>query len=148
MEVILRADVPKLGHRGEVVKVADGYARNYLLPRKLAVTATAGNKKVVEQEKAAAARRETTERGQAEDLARQLANVTVTIARKAGEGDHLFGSVTSLDLAEALEAKGFRIDRRKIHLEEPIRNLGEYEVPLRLHREVNSALKVQVVREE
>lgn len=148
MEVILRADVPKLGHRGDVVKVADGYARNYLLPRKLAVAATPGNKKVVEQEKTAAVRREVTERGEAEQLAAQLAQVTVTIARKVGESDHLFGSVTSLDIAEALEAKGYHVDRRKIHLEEPLKNLGEYEVPLRLHREVSANLKVQVVRED
>ena len=148
MEVILRADVPKLGHRGDVVKVADGYARNYLFPRKLAVAATSGNKKVVEQEKAAAVRREATERGEAEQLAGQLAQVTVTIARKTGESDHLFGSVTSLDIAEALEAKGYHVDRRKIQLEEPLKNLGEYEVPLRLHREVSTNLKVQVVRED
>lgn len=148
MEVILRADVPKLGQRGEVVKVAEGYARNYLLPRKLAVAATAGNRKVIEQEKAAFVRREASERGQAEELARQLSEIAVTIARKAGEADHLFGSVTSLDLAEALEAKGFHVDRRKILLEEPLKNLGEYEVPLRLHREVHASLKVQVVREE
>ncbi len=148
MEVILRADVPKLGHRGEVVKVADGYARNYLLPRKLAVAATPGNKKVVEQEKAAAVRREVTERGEAEQLAAQLAQVTVTIARKVGESDHLFGSVTSLDIAEALEAKGYHVDRRKIQLEEPLKNLGEYAVPLRLHREVSANLRVQVVRED
>lgn len=148
MEVILRADVPKLGHRGDVVKVAPGYARNFLLPRKLAVPATPGNTKVVEQEKAAAVRREATERGQADELARQFAGVTVTIARKVGEADHLFGSVTSLDIADALEAKGFHVDRRKIHLEEPIKHLGEYDVPLRLHRETTATLKVQVIREE
>ncbi len=148
MEVILRADVPKLGHRGEVVRVAEGYARNYLLPRRLAVAATPGNKKVVEQEKAAAVRREATERGDAENLSRQLEQVTVTIPRKAGETDQLFGSVTSLDIADALEAKGFHVDRRKIHLEEPYKMLGEYLVSLRLHREVTGHLKVLVVREE
>ena len=148
MEVILRADVPKLGQRGEVVNVAPGYARNFLLPRKLAVPATGGNKKVVEQEKAAASRLEANERSQAEELARQLADVSVTVARKSGEADQLFGSVTSLDIAAALEAKGYHIDRRKIHLEEPIKHLGEYEVPLYLHREVNTTLKLQVVREE
>ncbi len=147
MEVILRADVPKLGQRGQVVNVAPGYARNYLLPRKLAVPATGGNMKVVEQEKAAAVRREATEHGQAQDLAGQLAEVTVTIARKVGEADHLFGSVTALDIADALEAKGFHLDRRKIHLEEPIKHLGEYDVPLRLHRDLHTTLKVLVVRE-
>ena len=148
MEVILRADVPKLGHRGDLVDVAAGYARNFLLPRKLAVPATAGNKKVVEQEKAAGARREAKEQGQAAELARQLAEVTVTITRKASEADQLFGSVTSLDIADALQTKGYHIDRRNIHLEEPIKHLGEYEIPLRLHREVSTALKVQVVREQ
>ncbi len=148
MDVILRADVPKLGHRGEVVKVAEGYARNFLLPRKLAVAATAGNKKVVEQERSAAVRREATERGEAEELARQMESVSVTIRRKAGESGQLFGSVTSMDVADGLEAKGFRVDRRKIQLEEPLKNLGDYEVPLRLHRDVTVKLKVQVVREE
>ena len=147
MDVILRADVPKLGHRGEVVKVAEGYARNYLLPRKLAVAATAGNKKVVEQEKAAAVRREATERGSAEELARQLSGVSVTIRRKAGEADHLFGSVTAIDVADALEAKGFHIDRRKIQLEDPIKNLGEYPVSLKLHRDVHASVKVSVERD-
>jgi large subunit ribosomal protein L9 len=148
MEVILRADVPKLGHRGEVVKVAEGYARNYLLPKRLAVAATAGNKKVVEQEKSAAVRREATERGSAEELARQLNGVSLTIRRKAGDTNQLFGSVTSMDVAEALESRGFHIDRRKIHIDDPIKNIGEYEVPLRLHRDVTCNVKVEVVREE
>lgn len=148
MEVILRQDVPKLGHRGDLVNVADGYARNYLLPRKLAVTASEGHRKVVEQEKASAVRREASERGDAEKLAALLAGVTLTITCKAGEGDHLFGSVTSLDVAEALAAKGFQIDRRKVHLDDPIKYLGEYEVPLRLHREVTAAVKLQIIKEE
>ncbi len=148
MEVILRADVPKLGPRGKIVNVAQGYARNFLLPRKLAVPVTAGNKKVVEQEKASAARREANERSQSEELARQLADLTVTVARKAGEEDQLFGSVTSLDVADALQAKGYHIDRRKIEMEEPIKHLGEYEIPLRLHREVTATLKLLVVQEE
>ena len=148
MEVILRQDVPKLGHRGDLVKVSDGYARNFLLPRKLAVTASEGHRKVVEQEKAAAVRREASERGDAEKLAGLLAGVAVTITRKAGEGDHLFGSVTSLDVAEALAAKSFQVDRRKVQLDDPIKYLGEYEVPLRLHREVTASVKVQVVKEE
>jgi large subunit ribosomal protein L9 len=148
MEVILRADVPKLGPRGKVVDVAPGYARNFLLPRKLAVPVTAGNKKVVEQEKAAGARREANERSQSEELARQLADLTVTVVRKAGEADQLFGSVTSLDVADAFQAKGYHIDRRKIDLEEPIKHLGEYEIPLRLHRDVSATLKLLVVQEE
>jgi len=147
MEVILRADVPKLGHRGEVVNVADGYARNYLLPRKMAVAATAGNKKVIEQEKTASVRREVTDKTQAEQLAKMLADVTVVVARKAGEEDQLYGSVTSIDVAEALQAKGYSVDRRKIQLEDPIRTLGEFQVPLRLHRNVEAAVKLQVVRE-
>ena len=148
MEVILRADVPKLGPRGKVVNVAPGYARNFLLPRKLAMPVTAGNKKVVEQEKAAGARREANERSQSKELARQLADLTVTVVRKAGEADQLFGSVTSLDVADAFQAKGYHIDRRKIDLEEPIKHLGEYEIPLRLHRDVSATLKLLVVQEE
>jgi len=147
MEVILRSDVPKLGHRGDIVKVADGYARNYLLPRKLAMAATTGNRKVVEQEKSAAARREAVERGSAEELARQLTGLALKVSRKAGEEDHLFGSVTSLDVADALSARGFHVDRRKVQLEEPIKRLGEFEVPLRLHRDVTVHVKVEVVRE-
>ena len=147
MEVILCADVPKLGHRGEVVTVAEGYARNYLLPRKMAVMASAGNKKVIEQEKAAAVRREVSDKAQAEQLAKMLADVTVVVARKAGEEDQLYGSVTSIDVAEALQAKGYSVDRRKIQLEDPIRTLGEFQVPLRLHRDVEAAVKLQVVRE-
>lgn len=147
MEVILRADVPKLGHRGEVVTVAEGYARNYLLPRKMAVMASAGNKKVIEQEKVAAVRREVSDKAQAEQLAKMLADVTVVVARKAGEEDQLYGSVTSIDVAEALQAKGYTVDRRKIHVEDPIKTLGEFLVPLRLHHDVEATVKLQVVRE-
>lgn len=147
MEVILRADVPKLGHRGEVVTVAEGYARNYLLPRKMAVMASAGNKKVIEQEKAATVRREVSDKAQAEQLAKMLADVTVVVARKAGEEDQLYGSVTSIDVAEALQAKGYTVDRRKIHVEDPIKTLGEFQVPLRLHHDVEATVKLQVVRE-
>jgi large subunit ribosomal protein L9 len=147
MEVILRADVPKLGHRGEVVTVAEGYARNYLLPRKMAVMASAGNKKVIEQEKVAAVRREVSDKAQAEQLAKMLADVTVVVARKAGEEDQLYGSVTSIDVAEALQAKGYTVDRRKIHVEDPIKTLGEFQVPLRLHHDVEATVKLQVVRE-
>jgi large subunit ribosomal protein L9 len=147
MEVILRADVPKLGHCGEVVTVAEGYARNYLLPRKMAVMASAGNKKVIEQEKVAAVRREVSDKAQAEQLAKMLADVTVVVARKAGEEDQLYGSVTSIDVAEALQAKGYTVDRRKIHVEDPIKTLGEFQVPLRLHHDVEATVKLQVVRE-
>ena len=148
MELILREDVPKLGHRGDLVKVTDGYARNFLLPRKLAVTATPGNRKLVEQQREAAVRLEATERGDAEKLAGLLTGVVLTVRRKAGEGDHLFGSVTSLDVAEALAAKGFQIDRRKVHLEDPIKHLGEFDVPLKLHKSVTATVKVQITKEE
>jgi large subunit ribosomal protein L9 len=148
MELILREDVPKLGHRGDLVKVADGYARNFLLPRKLAVAATSGNRKMVEQLREAAVRLEATERGDAEKLAGLLAGVVLTVRRKAGEGDHLFGSVTSLDVAEALAAKGFQIDRRKVHLEDPLKHLGEFDVPLKLHKDVIAMVKVQITKEE
>src|SRR5207253_456273 len=125
MEVILKEDVPKLGHRGEVVKVAEGYGRNYLLPRKLAIEATQANKAVIEQMKQAAVRRSAVEKSGADALAKQLESVTLSFQRKAGEKDHLFGSVTSADIAEALEHKGFNIDRRKIQLPDPLKNLGE-----------------------
>jgi large subunit ribosomal protein L9 len=146
MEVMLRADVNKLGRRGDVVQVADGYARNYLLPRKLAMPATPGNKKVIEQEKAAAIRHEADSRTQAEQLAGMLAGVTLTIARKAGEEDQLYGSVTAIDVAQALQDQGYTVDRRKIELDEPLKTLGEFDVPLRLHRDVEAKVKVQVVR--
>ena len=148
MEVILREDIPKLGQRGDVVTVKNGYARNYLLPRKLAMVATAGNRKQVAEMKAAAARREATEKSGADSLAAQLAEVVLTIPAKAGESDQLFGSVTAMDIAEGLEAKGFAIDKRKILLEEPIKTVGEYTVPLRLHRQVTGSVKVNVVRAE
>lgn len=148
MEVILREDIEQLGARGQVVSVAAGYARNYLLPKRLAVPATDANKKIVEQERQAHLRREAKLKTEAEDLAKLLTGVTVTIAAKAGEADQLFGSVTSKDIAEALEAKNFTIDRRKIHLEEPIKQLGEHKVEVRLHRDVPAEINVQVVREE
>lgn len=147
MELILREDIPHLGHRGEVVRVSDGYGRNYLLPRKLAVPVTAGNHKVVEQEKVAALRREAHEKSEAEQLAGMLSNATVSVARKAGETGALFGSVTSMDVAEALAKLGFQLDRRKILLENPIKLLGEYQIPVRLHREVTASVTVQVVPE-
>jgi large subunit ribosomal protein L9 len=148
MEVILREDIEKLGHRGEVVRVTDGYARNFLLPKRLAVQATEANKKIVEQERHAHLRREAKEKVEAEDLAKLVSGVTVVIAQKAGEQDQLFGSVTAKDIVEALEKQDFSIDRRKIQLAEPIRQLGEYKVAIRLHRDVSSEILVQVVREE
>lgn len=144
MEVILKEDVNKLGHRGDVVKVADGYGRNYLLPGKLAIEATAANKAVIEQMKGSAVRKSAKEKTQAEELSSTLSNVELVFERKVGEHDHLFGSVTSGDIAHALEAQGFTIDRRKISLEEPLKSLGEYHVPVKLHREVTSHVKVTV----
>jgi large subunit ribosomal protein L9 len=148
MEIILREDIDKLGARGQVVKVAAGYARNYLLPQRLAVPATEANKKIVEQERQAHLRREAKLKTEAEDLAKLVGTVTVTIAQKAGENDQLFGSVTAKDISEALEKQNYSIDRRKIQLDEPIRQLGEHKVTVRLHREVPVVITVQVVKED
>jgi len=147
MEVILKEDVPKLGSRGDVIKVAEGFGRNYLLPRKLAIEASAGNKKVIEQMKAAALRRSAKEKAQAEELAKQFDGLSVSFARKSGERDQLFGSVTSGDVAEALTKKGFDLDRRKIQLHEPLKTLGEFTVPIKLHRDVTTHLKVVIEKE-
>jgi len=147
MEVILKEDVANLGSRGEVVKVADGYGRNYLLPRKLAMQATAANKAVIEQMKHAAARRSATEKTQAEELVTKLAPVVLSFTRKSGEAGHLFGSVTSADIATALAAEGFEVDRRKIQLPEPIKSLGDTSVAIKLHREVTAHVKVTVLAE-
>jgi large subunit ribosomal protein L9 len=147
MEVILKEDVPKLGHRGDVVKVAEGYGRNFLLPRKLAIEATQANKAVIEQMKASAVRRSAVEKADAEALLKQLESVNLSFERKAGEKDHLFGSVTSADIADALNAKGFNIDRRKIQLEEPLKSIGNFDVPVRLHRDVVAKVKVAVSKE-
>ncbi len=147
MEVILKEDVPKLGNRGEVVKVAEGYGRNFLLPRKLAVEATPANKAVIEQMKAAAVRRHQRDKSDAEALAAQLAPVSLTLRRRSGEHDQLFGSVTSSDLASELEHHGFNLDRRKIQLDEPIKTLGEFTVPIRLYRDVTAKIKVTVEKE-
>src|SRR5580693_425492 len=144
MEVILKEDVNKLGHRGDVVKVADGYGRNYLLPEKLAIEATTANRAVIEQMKASAVRKSAKEKSGAEQLATQLSAVELVFERKVGENDHLFGSVTSGDIAHQLEEKGYTIDRRKISLEEPLKTLGEFHVPIKLHREVTTHLKVTV----
>jgi large subunit ribosomal protein L9 len=148
MEVILREDIDKLGSRGEMVKVASGYARNFLLPRRLAVEATDSNRKIVEQERQAHLRKEAKLKTESEDLAKLLAGVSVTIAQKAGENDQLFGSVTAKDVVDALAAQRFTIDRRKIQLDEPIKQLGAFQVPVRLHREVTTEITVNVVKEE
>lgn len=148
MEVILREDIEKLGSRGQLVKVAPGFARNFLLPKRLAVAATEANKKIVEQERQAALRREAKEAGEAAELAKLLESVEITIAQKAGENDHLFGSVTAGDIAARLEDKKFHIDRKKIVLHDPIKQLGEYTVTIKLHREVSVDIKVNVVKED
>jgi large subunit ribosomal protein L9 len=148
MEVILREDVEKVGARGSVVKVADGYARNFLLPKRLAVQATEANKKIVEQEREAYLRREAKVKSESEDLAKLMTNVTVTFHQRAGENNQLFGSVTAKDIADALEAEKFHVERRKIHLEEPIRTLGEHKVTLRLHRDVSTEITVIVEPEQ
>jgi large subunit ribosomal protein L9 len=147
MEVILKEDVAKLGSRGDVVKVAEGYGRNFLLPRKLAIEASAGNKKVIEQMRAAAVRRSAKEKSQAEELSKQFDGLSVTFQRRSGEQDQLFGSVTSGDLAEALEKKGFNLDRRKIQLHEPLKSVGEFTVPVKLHKDVTAHLKVVIEKE-
>jgi len=147
MEVILKEDVAKLGSRGDVVKVAEGYGRNYLLPKKLAIEATAANRAVIEQMKAAAVRRMAREKGDADALAQQLAGVELVFTRKSGEHDHLFGSVTSSDIAHGLEHKGFNIDRRKIHLDEPLKMLGEFSVSVKLHRDVSVPVKVKIQKQ-
>lgn len=144
MELILREDVEKVGSRGSVVKVADGYARNYLLPKRLAVPATEANRKIVDQEREAYLRREAKATVDAEDLAKLLANVTLTFRHRVGENDHLFGSVTAKDISDALEAQKFHIERRRIHLDEPIRTVGEHKVTLRLHRDVSTEINVVV----
>jgi large subunit ribosomal protein L9 len=148
MEVILREDIEKLGSRGDVVKVAPGYARNFLIPKRMAVAATESNKKIVEQERQAHLRREAKAQGEAEDLAKMMNGVTVTIRQKAGENDQLFGSVTVKDVADALAAQNYTIDRRKIQLDEAIKQLGEYKVPVRLHKNVTAEITVVVAKEE
>jgi large subunit ribosomal protein L9 len=145
MQVILREHVDNLGRRGEIVKVADGYARNYLLPRKLALLATEGNKKQIARERGKHVVKEAEEQKVAEALAEQLGALEISIAKKVGETEALYGSVTTAEIAEALAAKGFAIDRRKMHLTEPIRRLGEFDVPVKLHPDVTAHLKVKVV---
>ncbi len=147
MEVILKEDVHKLGSRGDVVKVADGYGRNYLLPRKLAIEANKSNKAVIEQMKAAAVRRSAREKADAEALSTQFNNLTVTFQRRSGEHDQLFGSVTSGDIAAEIEKKGFNVDRRKIQLHEPLKSLGEFTVPVKLHKDVTAHVRVLIEKE-
>jgi large subunit ribosomal protein L9 len=147
MEVILREHVENLGRRGDIVKVADGYARNYLLPRRLALAATEGNKKHIERERVKFEAKELEEKKVAEAVAAQLSNLDVVLSRKVGETEALYGSVTSADIAEALAAKGFDVERRKLQLADPIKRIGEFDVPVKLHREVTTTIKVKVVPE-
>jgi large subunit ribosomal protein L9 len=147
MEVILKEDVEHLGHRGDVVKVADGYGRNFLLPRKLALQATDANKAVIDTMKAASARRSASEKIQAEEQLTKLEPVSLTFTRKSGAEGHLFGSVTSADIAAELATLGFEVDRRKIELKEPLKSVGDFSVGIRLHREVTAHIKVKVAAE-
>jgi large subunit ribosomal protein L9 len=147
MEVILKEDVAKLGSRGDVIKVAEGYGRNYLLPRKLAIEASAGNKAIIEQMKAASVRRSAKEKTQAEELAKQFDGIALSFQRRSGEHDQLFGSVTSGDVADALEKKGLNVDRRKVQIHEPLKTLGEFMVPIKLHKDVTTHVKVVIEKE-
>ncbi len=147
MEVILKEDVPKLGNRGDVLKVAEGYGRNFLLPRKLAIEANDANKAVIEQMKSAAVRRSAKEKSEAEALAKQFEGLEVSFTRKSGDNDQLFGSVTSGDIADALEKKSFHIDKRKIQVHEPLKTIGEFAVPIKLHKDVTTHLKVVIGKE-
>jgi large subunit ribosomal protein L9 len=147
MEVILRQYVEHLGKRGDIVKVAAGYARNYLLPRNLALPATEGNKRHVERERKIMEVKEADEKAQASAIASRIEAIDVVITRRVGETDALYGSVTSADIAEYLKSKGFEIDRRKLILPEPIKTIGTHPVPLKLHREVTVTINVQVAKE-
>jgi len=147
MEVILREHVDNLGRRGEIVKVADGYARNYLLPRKLALLATDGNKQRIAKERVKFEAAETEERKIAEAMAARLTSLELEISRKVGETEALYGSVTSSDIGEALAKKGFDVDRRKIQLQEPIKRLGEFDIPIKLQRDVTATVKLKIVAE-
>ena len=148
IEIILKEHVEHLGERGQIVKVAPGYARNYLFPRKLALAVTAENKRQVERERAKAEAREQDEIKEAQALARTIEAAEVAIARRVGENDTLYGSVTAADIADALAARDLNIDRRKITLVDPLRTLGEHEVPVKLHREVTANIKVKIVPAE
>lgn len=148
MELLLREDVEHLGMRGEFVKVRPGYGRNYLLPRKLAVQATAANIKAITKQRESLLKKVAADKTSAEGQAALLQSLTLEFARKVGEHGVLYGSVTSMDLAEAIAASGYEIDRRKIQLPDPIKGIGEFEVPVKLHREVTANLKVIVKKEE
>lgn len=148
MEVILREHVDNLGRRGDVVKVAEGYARNYLLPRKLALAVTDANKRQIEREKKVAEVKDAEERHQADAVAERLSQVEIEIARRVGENDTLYGSVTSADIAHALEAKGFTIEKRRILLPDALKALGEFTVPVKIHRDVTAHVRVKVVAEK
>ncbi|MCP3100003.1 50S ribosomal protein L9 [Myxococcus sp. K15C18031901] len=147
MKVILREDIENLGKSGELVTVKDGFGRNYLLPRKKAVLASEQNLRQLEHEKAVITARNAKQKGAAEEQAKKVGSIKVVIKRKVGEQDKLFGSVTALDIAEAVAAQGQGIDRRSIHLPEPIKTLGSFDVELRLHREVTAKIKVEVAAE-
>lgn len=147
MEVILREHVDNLGRRGDIVRVTPGYARNYLLPRKLALAVTDNNKRQIEREKKLAEARDLEEKSAAESIAARIAAVEVEIARRVGENDALYGSVTSQDIAQALKDKGFDIDKRKIALADPLKALGETTVPVKIHRDVTAQVRVKVVAE-
>jgi len=147
MQIVLKEDIERLGRRGEVVKVADGYARNYLLPLGKALPATPGNLKVIDREKRRYVARLVKEKGDNETLARRIQALSLTLVRKVGESDVLYGSVTSSDIAEGLEKEGIVVDKRRIQLVDPIKSLGIYQVPIRLHPEVTAEAKVWVVKE-
>jgi large subunit ribosomal protein L9 len=147
MQIILQEDVEKLGVRGDVVTVAEGYARNFLLPKNLALPASAGNLKRLEKIRATLAKKTATERDLAQKEADTLSAITITLTRKAGENDQLFGSVTSADIADAVKAQGHEVDKRRIQLADPIKVVGEYQVPVKLHREVTAQVKVIVQKE-
>jgi large subunit ribosomal protein L9 len=148
MEVILREHIENLGRRGEIVKVAEGYARNYLLPRKLALAVTEANKRQIERERAAAELRDLEEKSAAEAVAQRMEQLEIEIARRVGENDTLYGSVTSADIVLALRAKGMDIEKRRVHLPEPLKALGETTVPIKIHRDVTAKVKVKVVAEQ
>ena len=145
MEVILREHVEHLGRRGDIVKVAEGYARNYLLPRKLALAVTEANKRQIDREKKIAEVRDAEEKTQAEALAQRLTETPIEIARRVGEQDALYGSVTSADVAHALQGRGFDVDKRRVHLPDPLKSLGEFTVPVKIHRDVTAQITVKVV---
>ena len=147
MEIILQEDIDKLGHRGDIVTVKPGYARNYLLPRKLAIEATVGNMKALERIRTSLAKKTATELDAAQKQAAALNGIELRFTRKTGENDQLFGSVTSADIAEGLEAQGFKIDKRQVQLAEPIRALGEYTVTIKVFRDVTAAIKANVEKE-